>query len=546
MQDLSYSPQDPVFEAYGYRFTVQLFTYENVYGLDGSRTTCIKTGNITTITCTGLTWAGQQERCDGAVRIRVTSDDSGAARFSISAEHTKMLRCVKLRLHGLPRGPIVSLRETDERHIDEGGIILRYPNGWHHLQTAMVVMRARSSQDFLYFRSLDDEVREKRFAFIPCCDQVDVELIFEGAATQPSASMEVPDWEVGRVESPETAFMKHDEFTAKAFGLVRWEERSDVPQWARKIALVAAIHCEHFTGYVFNDYDAVLRTIEWLAERIDPQHILAYLPGWEGRYYWQYGYYRPEPRLGGEEGFERLMKGARSLGVHVMPMFGITHANCATEGFEQWGAPGVLMTAGGKGHGGSCDWDGSRHYDHGWGAPLNPGSPTWQARLASQIEHLMDRYLFDAVFLDISAVWYNDPRFPVFRGVSDLVKRIRSGRPDVLVAGEGWYDAIGSVTPLVQSGHLHHILNYHDEPWAPFFDKYNRCFGHLCLGDPSRGSTGVHEWGTNLPCTRVPLRKGIIPTVTIVDDTLRTAQDAVEDIVADAKEYVRKFIATDR
>ena len=94
-------------------------------------------------------------------------------------------------------------------------------------------------------------------------------------------------------------------------GLVPWEERADVPAWAREIALCLTLHGMHWTGAIFNTYDQMLDAIRFVTDRIDGRHVLAYLPGWEGRYYWQYGDYRPEPRLGGADGFARLCAGAR-------------------------------------------------------------------------------------------------------------------------------------------------------------------------------------------------------------------------------------------
>jgi hypothetical protein len=303
------------------------------------------------------------------------------------------------------------------------------------------------------------------------------------------------------------------------------------------------VHCQHWTGYVFNTYDRVLETVRWLGDRIEPTRLLVYLPGWEGRYYWQYGDYRPDERLGGDAGFARLVRGASDLGARVMPMFGINHANRGLANFERWGAPALSSTAGGIAGGPTVDWDSSRHYDHGWGASLNPGAPTWQNRLVGQITSLADRYGFDGVFLDISAVWLNDPNHDVYAGVLRLVERIRAGRPNLLVAGEGWYDAVAAATPLMQSGHTDGVMHWHDRPYPALFDRYGRSFGHLCLGDPGRGSTGVHELGHN-PITRVPVRKGLIPTVTIVEDTIAMAPDRVLEIVEDAKRYAAEHLAS--
>ena len=96
-------------------------------------------------------------------------------------------------------------------------------------------------------------------------------------------------------------------------------------------------------------YREMLDVLRFLAERVSGEAILAYLPGWEGRYYWQYGDYRPEPRLGGSAEFARLADGARALGIHLMPMFG---ANCANLRLPALGAmPADAHLASGAGDG---------------------------------------------------------------------------------------------------------------------------------------------------------------------------------------------------
>jgi hypothetical protein len=244
--------------------------------------------------------------------------------------------------------------------------------------------------------------------------------------------------------------------------------------------------------------------------------------------------------MGGEQGFEELIHAAKSIGARVMPMFGINVVNQGAPNYARWGVPAGHPPAGGK-----VDWDGSRLYQSGWSSVLNPGAPTWQNRLVAQIVDLLDRYGFDGVFLDISAGWRNDPNHDVYEGTAQLIRRIREEHPEVLIAGEGWYDAMSAVTPLVQSGHLHGPMVWHDQPYPSLFDPYVRCFAHLCLGDPGRGSTGVHELGHN-SVTRSPLRKGVIPTVAIVEDTLAKAPDGVLAVIEDAKQYAKRFLSPTR
>ena len=111
------------------------------------------------------------------------------------------------------------------------------------------------------------------------------------------------------------------------------------------------------------------------------------------------------------------------------------------------------------------------------------------------------------------------PIINLYDGVKQLMSRLKKFNPDMLLAGEGWYDGLAACIPLLQCGHTDGVLHWHDEAFPPMFDSYVRGFGHLCLGDVSRGSTGVHELGFN-PIKRCPLRRGIIPTITITDGTL--------------------------
>ncbi len=544
MHDLSFDPADPVFSIHGWRFTVSVYTFENRYALDPAVCAVTESQNGLAVSCSGLTWAGGQERAEGAVLLRAEGS-AERVTFHVEAKTARRIRSVKITLLDAPRGPLVHLREG-QKEIPARGLILRYPDGWRGLYTPLIVV-STPNQEHWYARSLDTEIRDKRFAFLPVPgdgERMNVELIHEDLATKMGNRVVVPPWEVGACASPEAILREHASHIERSHPLVPWEERSDVPAWARHTALVAAIHGQHWTGHIFNDYDAIRRTIHFLADRLDGQRILAYLPGWEGRYYWQYGDYRPDERMGGKDGFRRLCDEARERGVRVMPMFGINVAGRHLPNFEQWGGTTSLTSgAGGISGAGSVDWDGSRHYDHGSGTMLNPGAPSWQNHLVEQIGDLADTYGFDGVFLDISAVWLNDPRYDTYKGVVEMIRRLRENRPEMLVAGEGWYDGVGLATPLMQSGHTDGRLHWHDElPYPPLFDRYHRCFAHLCLGDPSRGSSGVHEQGF-VPTAEIPLRRGLLPTLTLTKFSLEESPDAVEKVLESARAYASAFLS---
>jgi hypothetical protein len=290
------------------------------------------------------------------------------------------------------------------------GMILTYPMPLH----TPLVFLSPDYQEHVYFQSMDDRVRAKRFAFYPSDDGVTAELIFEEAAREVSTAARTSPWRIGRTDDPGAITAGHLTHVEHAYGLESWETRRDVPAWAREVALVVALHGMHWSGFAFNTYAQMLDVLRWTCERIEGWRVLAFLPGWEGRYYWQYGDYRPEPRLGGEDGFARLADGARELGVKLMPMFGMNCANTGSEGFEHWGAPSVMRSASGlEFQGNRPDWDSSRAHDPGWQAWLNPGAYAWRERLVQQVSALLGRYNIPAVFFDTQHVWVNDPSHPV-------------------------------------------------------------------------------------------------------------------------------------
>lgn len=542
MEDLSYNFPSPHFYLGGFEFSVMVYTFRNVYAPKMDNIKLEQDEDTLLARCQGLVWAGGQMEIPGNVTVKACVCEQGiqVEAFASLEGLSEDIRSIKLVIHGVSDGKIINLIDARPKVIPEEGLILKYPEGWRDVGTPLIILKNESDR-LIYFQSLDNMVRDKWFVFVRTEYGINVELIFEEKATEMTNQIQSPLWKIGYGKSIEEIYEPHRLHIEKSYGLVPWETRTDVPKWARDISLIASIHCQHWTGYIFNDYAQVLENLKKICSQVEGHRVLAYLPGWEGRYYWKYGNYTPDERMGGEEGFRKLCEGAKKLGVHLMPMFGINLVGTHFDGYEEWGAPSEFRGPAGSVYGGSVDWDGSRHYDHNSNRNLNPAAPRWQNRLYCQVTNLMEKYGFDAAFFDISAVWVNDPNHYLYDGIKKLMERFKQYNPDMLLAGEGWYDGLASCIPLLQCGHTKGKLHWHDEAYPPMFDTYVRGFGHLCLGDVSRGSTGAHELGYN-PIQRCPLRKGIIPTITIVDGTLDKAWEAASKIFEDAREYAQLYL----
>lgn len=528
MHFASFDLGDPIFDAHGLRLSVQVVTRENVYGLDPAQTSARAEATGFVVRAAGLRSGGGRRSAEGKLVLRVRPEEGGRLRIELKARGPEPVRCVKVLLRDL-EAPLALVEEGGERAVGAFGEILAYPN-----RLPAPILLVREGADTWGVRAEDPEVREKRFAVAvervgALAGRGVVELVHEEAASRFARDIEAPPWIVAQGVTREALEREHAGFAARAFGLRPFGKRDDVPAFARDLRLALTLHGMHWTGRAFLDYAAMLDVLRFVAERIDGRHVLAYLPGWEGRYYWQYGEYRPEALLGGEAGFAALCDGARALGVHVMPMFG---GNCVNAWLPRFAGldPSAYMKSatGNRFHGNQPDWDFSRAHDTGWQAWLNPGHPGWRDDLAGQIESLANRFGFDGVFLDTIHIWVNDPDHPVHAGIAALVERLRAAIPGVLLAAEHDYDALLPLFPIFQRAYW-----ARDPAWTA---PYALRVAHLCEGEPE-GRTGVHEFGVwKMPGASDPHAPapGYLPTIAFQDDTLERSRAAVEQAIARA------------
>lgn len=539
MQDLSYQEEPTLFSFRSWQIEFHIYTFENVYALEKHSVKIQESASQLDISCQCFSYAGGQKTQPGIFTACMKSTETGISVYC-EASFSKTLRDIKISIHQLPKGEIINLREGIQT-IPPEGCIYTYPSGWRGLASPFILLETLDKRYF-YARSLDPVVREKRFALIPNADTFTLELIFEETGSQMTSHIKVPEWEIGYRDTPSEVYQSQRQQLEMRFHPQTWEKRADVPEWMRQIGLIASIHMEHWTGYTFHTYQSVVETARWISTHIHPRHVLLYLPGWDGRYYWNYGHYEPSESMGGKAAFRNMIDTLHDMGFHVMLMVGMNMANRCIENFEQWGNSSLSVNVSGIPQYTLVDWDGSRQVLHGFHAMLAIGAPHWQNRLTQEIISLYQDYHYDSIFLDISACWTNEQLYDDYAGIQAFIERLHAHLPkEILIAGEAWYDGLTPLTPLVQSGHTDGVLHWHDTPYAPLFDTWCRSFGHLCLGDPGRGSTGVHELGYN-PITSVPYRKGIIPTVTIVEDTLTTGKEGVMDIIKTAQKYVEEYI----
>lgn len=527
VNELSFDPQHrwfPIPGVDGGEWAVEVFTVVNGYGLDATRVWA--EGPV--LIADGLQQLGGQRRFAGRVEASV-GVESDRVTWEITAEAREPVKGVKLLLRGLPEQqvaqgwwtPTTPAGQTLSPGEDEP-VLLCYP--WESWQTPWVCAGEGPS---IILSARDERVRAKRFYhYRPFwSDSPVTEIVCDAAAAERDYRFAAPpimlSWQASR-DGVYAELGAHLGWLESAHGLREWAQRGDVPEWARRLELVLTLHGQHWTGNVFNTFDQMRAVLGEIVQDIPGDRILVYLPGWEGRYYWRYPRYEPGEDLGGSEGFARLVATGRELGVHLMPMLGANGAHA--DRYPQWKEAALrsrtnrrvtLIN--------EPDWDNDRAGEDEQ-VFLNPGEPRFRAHLIEQIDALVTRFGIEGVFLDTSGCWFDDPRHDVFDGYQALIGELHRRHPDLLVCGEGWYDALLRLFPMNQTWlDLSRPPRFNDLP-----TRYSRLLGHLSSGAFGTGSTGVHEGGVRP--VAAPLRvPGYIPALSVVEDTFAKHRDEVRE-----------------
>jgi hypothetical protein len=527
----SYDFPEPSVSFAAMHFAFRLYTFENTYALDRAGMSVHEEAGGMAVDCSGLVWAGGQQKAPGTLQARLRKNGE-FIEWSAVAQMDQPLKSIAAIIRGVPRGKI-SAGAGGFFDPKDDEILLGYPFGGGSLFTARgmnspVAVIQSSDNEFFFLSALNRQVRANRFYFQPGEKGYRAELVYEREGWEKSTRLESPMWRAGRTTSAESAFGPHYQHVERTFQVPDWEKRQDVPAWFRKIALVVSLHGMHWTGYVFNDFARMQKILDWLATRIPAERVLVFIPAWDGRYYWNYPLYKPDPRLGGEDGLRALIRQGQRLGFRFMLMYGANAANARLAMFPQVANARVAQIDGDAFNLNWVDWDNDRH-NEGWGVYMNLGVDSWRQWLFECISEGIEGYHLDSYFLDIAGGWENNTQADTHVGTCRLITNLREKHPEVMACGEMSYDALLSCIPV------YHVFSEWGYP--PAFSKYSRAFQHLSHPAPGRGSSGVHESGFGqFDLGTLGLNDLQIPTITVVDDTFDRHRDVVMAIIERARQ----------
>lgn len=534
IQDLSYKLKNDLLNISDYQVSVEIFSLDNVYTVEPN-SFIEKNGSYYS---DKILW-GNDVRTEGSINLNIERFEDYNS-FQVDATLDRKIRSIKLRFDNLPLGKYISSVDED-KDVTEKGLIFKYPEGWRSLSTPLLIFKLKNDK-YLYISCKDNTVRHKIFFFKKVEDKMRLDVVLECEGTEIDSRLLTPVVECGVKDSLEDIILMHSNHIKEVYGLDEYVDCAIAPSWLKDISLVVTMHMQTFTGFIFHTYEQALEDMKKITSYLDGKNILVYLAGWEGRYYYKYGDYTCDERMGGENKLKELVDGLHKLGCKVMAMYGMNIMNKNTPALKDIVDISEFQSvSGAKFHSGSVDWEGAHHYDFNELVQLNVGCKEYQDYLFNQIKDATNKYDFDGAFLDIAACYVNDLNNNLYNGVVELCNRLREIKPEFLVSGEGFYDGLAKAMPLFQSGHTDGWMHYHDRVSPLLFTRFAREFAHLCLGDVGRGSSGVHELGTNEEIM-TPLREGIIPTLSLVEDTVSNYFEKVIEILEQAKEYKRRFL----
>ncbi len=511
---------DPYYEFGNVKFAFRICTLRNVYGIDPEQTSQEEREDGLKIEARGLRFAGGQRRCAGRLVAEIWRDDEGI-RFKAEAEHDEIIKGITILIRGLA-APV------EEEHIYK----------WPHPESDAPPFPEVETKDggTACIMPATTELRFRRWAiYKEYSGNWVLNLSEDSPYPKRRKHVSGSEWVLVRNRPASENLARWYEMLERETGLRPWDERDDVPAWMREVSLVLHMHCESWTGYVFNTFERQMEILRWIGERIDGRHVLVYLPGWDGRYYWDYPIYKPSQACGGSEGLRRLVDGAHQLGMHVVPMFGLIGSN-----YEHTKSLGIEQAACHNAYDQEeiCDWtewDEDLATDPIW-QPLNVGEETFRKYLLERIAWVTDTFGVDGAMLDITTWLPHDPRYDLLAGLKQLVSELHSRYEDFLIFGENWSELHIPFVPLFQDS----MRVPDDHP----FHRYCRRTAHLFHGAPGTGSNGVFESGYS-PYQRPSPDDRTIPTLAVVQDTLPEHSDEVEAVIQGAGQWGERWTKAD-
>ncbi len=482
--------------------------------------------------------------------------------WQAQARHFELIKSIQVYVSPLPLGKIIApdtgLVGGSERSLTNGELISYiYPfnsggntptNG---LNAQFIVIEG--SKDSYSVSTKQYPPRILRYTFYRQDNFLKMVFTTEANAWERKKTLATEPCCVKKVKNWKEAVDSHAAWLEETFNIVSFIKRRDVPDWAKKIGLVVNLHGQGYLGETHHTFSEMSERLQELSRLFPPERTLVYIPGWCGPYDLTYPDYEPDPDnvMGGEKGFRQMIAAAHKLGYKIMPhvnhqMVSITRKNKPL--IEKIVKEHSTRNSAGDLQYWRCDYD-SDGTNEIVLAIVSPDSRQWREYFIKKMNILVEEYGVDALHLDTSSGFFNDPHHNYYKGACLLFSELKKRHPNILIGGEGISELMIPFTPFVHNLPVNGDKKYH--PVADYlYQRYLRTYAHLITPSPD-GTTGV--WPIKpIISMKKPVKKikdvkktvqynkkmfnqTIIPTIVLADRSVDLGMKSIRKIIDLAK-----------
>lgn len=309
----------------------------------------------------------------------------------------------------------------------------------YNLTFLFVAMKLKSGWVAVY--SSDLRPQFGRLVILTEPDQTKLEFYFEKELSSRELPYKFPGWNIRQGHSLDALIADFEKETSANRPVT---SNSHYPPFDRALFL----HGESSYGEPLLTFAQMHDILHKMRTFYDPSTTLVYLPGWEGAYDMARPRFSPSEACGGEDGFASLCRTAHAQGYRIMPHVNMTGINPWSEHWQEF--KGCIT----RNHNQEERWwrfdvdDDGR--EEAYLAYLNPGYDTWSDYFSRNVKTLVEHYHLQALYLDQSSLFWNDPNANYSAGKLGLLTRLSEDNPGLVLGGEGIVQSLLPYTPVIQ------------------------------------------------------------------------------------------------
>ncbi|MBN1584105.1 MAG: hypothetical protein JXA89_25570, partial [Anaerolineae bacterium] len=273
---------------------------------------------------------------DGSMTLRIWRETGGALCWQAEAQMPDPIKGVRVEIEPLacervhtPTGREV-WEVTDEQAFSGQ---FPYPRSGAFVWAQCLFLE--STEGIWMLRSEDHPPRYQRYRVERMEGGCRLMTYLEPLAFARRPACTTPVWRLERVPDLVSGARQHSEWMAQAYGWRSLEERGDVAPWLLDISLCVYAYCCSGYGSITMTFSQLEERLRQIAKHVDPHRTLLQLVGWDGLLDWRHPDYEPDPRLGGNSGFQKLMHTAHTLGFRVGTHLNIQALGTKNPQFEE-------------------------------------------------------------------------------------------------------------------------------------------------------------------------------------------------------------------